>query len=152
MSIDIGNLMDSPEIRWTKEIGEHLIEKVSITIGGDVEPRWYCASCEHFKSDIEPAPGTICNQTVKEFSYDLFRTAWKEDRGDDLTDDNIDDLSEEFQDIVDRYTVYTSYTCPGREFYREKREGMVLDTMNGEYIKMWQKFSIPRCEDSDEEC
>nr|QBK87352.1 MAG: uncharacterized protein LCMAC201_02620 [Marseillevirus LCMAC201] len=113
-----------------------IFANVSITIGEDSEPRWYCAKCEYFKSETEPAPGTVCKQEFEEFSYELFRKNWREMKDEDI--DKLDDAYIEW--IHALYDVYNTRTCDSRKFYREKREGSVVHQFNSESLNAWKAF------------
>ncbi len=94
--------MDSGNIRYVDySLGGDLIKSMSITIGGDSEPQWYCAQCKYFKSETEQVPGTVCKQELKEFSYELFRKYWRKERDKDISNDDIDKLAYEWIEFIE---------------------------------------------------
>ncbi len=141
IAVDLPN-PPTPSSRWVDSIGHSLFKSVTISFGGDREPVWYCRKCRCFKSEREPEPGTVCGSKEEDFSYDLFRKYWQEERGTVLSDEEIDDLDPEWEDwLAEEYDVYTRHYCDGDEYYLHKSEGVKVDEWSTDFLDLWDQFA-----------
>lgn len=137
--------MQSNNARYMENIGAMLINNVSFKIGGDEKPYWYCLKCGQRKTpDQREHPKTFCGAKTYDFNYRLFKEAWQDCFDEYMTEDKFKELDPDdikYQHILENYNVDTESICNGREYVKEKREGLTIDSQNGEYLNLWKKLS-----------
>jgi hypothetical protein len=140
---------DPARYYWANNIGIHMIESVTISVGGDAEKKWYCKQCrQSHGSDSHPK---ICGLTHYKYNeskaFQLTAAAYKNwfDGEKELnTIEEFRDLDQDFlatlmneEGLDSDEDFYDEYTCMSEEFEFAAREGTVIDSMDSDYLKLW---------------
>ena len=138
---------NTPEIRWDKNVGQSLIKSVDVIINADQHPKWYCSQCDYFKSDIKPHQEMVCDKETKVFMRDYYLKEWRHHFGPnvDVPEDDeydIDGLLSEFDEIHGTDRFYRSKYCQSSDFYKEKKEGIVVDSYDNYNLDFWNNFTV----------
>ena len=124
----------SNSVKWVENFALNLISSVELRLNAHEDKRWYCYECGHCLGENQPSPdGKVCGKLNTRFSYDLFRNNY----GEKLTNEEIDNLPSEITDFID---ADEEYTCPSTSYTYTKSEGHLLSRFDKSYLEFWDAF------------
>nr|QBK85469.1 MAG: uncharacterized protein LCMAC101_00560 [Marseillevirus LCMAC101] len=145
-----------PQQKWTKNLTKSLIESVSISIGGDNEKKWYCNECgqSHGTASRPKVCGLQTSKYNETKAFHLIASAYKEWHDGEREIKTLEEFRDfrqnrpGFMETLEREEninsdedFYDEETCVSENFEFVKREGIVVDRFDREYLELLNEFS-----------
>ena len=148
-------------------IGSKLIGSVTLSIGGDIVPRYYCSEC-HNGTDTQPE---ICGAEILQYNENKAEQYymenliqhnnykdWESAKTNLCSPANIgEDQEQHYTSLLDSCFWETDQTfedyisevhdcndrsiCHSTEFELKKQPGVVIDKHCGDYLRLWEELA-----------